>query len=169
VQELVNTADHEHGRELLATTRDLAAWLVSNGLARRGTRIGPGDLRRALELREALRALLIANSGSRPPPDALATLRRAADRAGLTIQFGARGGAELEATRGGADGAFGRILAIVFVAMADGSWPRLKACPNCAWAFYDYSRNRSAIWCSMALCGNRLKTRAYRRRKAHAP
>ena len=43
-------------------------------------------------------------------------------------------------------------------------WERLKACPQCGWSFYDYSRNRSATWCSMSLCGNRLKTRAYRRR-----
>jgi predicted RNA-binding Zn ribbon-like protein len=51
--------------------------------------------------------------------------------------------------------------------MVDGSWSRLKACRNhgCRWAFYDYSRNRSASWCSMQLCGNRTKTRTYRRRR----
>jgi predicted RNA-binding Zn ribbon-like protein len=32
-------------------------------------------------------------------------------------------------------------------------------------SFYDYSPNRSAAWCSMQLCGNRAKTRAYRRRR----
>jgi predicted RNA-binding Zn ribbon-like protein len=49
--------------------------------------------------------------------------------------------------------------------MLDGSWSRLKACRQCGWAFYDYSRNRSGSWCSMQLCGNRTKTRAYRRRQ----
>ena len=45
---------------------------------------------------------------------------------------------------------------------------RLKACPNCNWCFYDYSPNRSASWCSMKICGNRKKTREYRRRLASA-
>jgi predicted RNA-binding Zn ribbon-like protein len=50
--------------------------------------------------------------------------------------------------------------------MLDGTWGRLKACRNCHWSFYDRSPNRSATWCSMQLCGNRTKTRAYRRRKS---
>jgi predicted RNA-binding Zn ribbon-like protein len=49
--------------------------------------------------------------------------------------------------------------------MLDGTWVRLKACRNCHWSFYDYSPNRSATWCSMQLCGNRTKTRAYRSRR----
>jgi predicted RNA-binding Zn ribbon-like protein len=53
--------------------------------------------------------------------------------------------------------------------MSDGSWSRLKCCRNhdCRWSFYDYSKNRSATWCSMQICGNRTKTRAYRQR-AHS-
>ena len=52
-------------------------------------------------------------------------------------------------------------------AIADGSWHRLKACPNeeCTWVFYDASKNRSAKWCAMARCGDRMKARAYRRRR----
>ena len=48
-----------------------------------------------------------------------------------------------------------------------GAWERLKACPaeDCEWAFFDVSRNRSRTWCSMEECGNRAKTRRYRRRK----
>ena len=57
------------------------------------------------------------------------------------------------------------LVACALGAMLDGSWGRLKACRNCHWSFYDYSPNRSATWCSMQLCGNRAKTRAYRRRK----
>jgi predicted RNA-binding Zn ribbon-like protein len=52
--------------------------------------------------------------------------------------------------------------------MLDGTWERLKACRNCRWSFYDYSPNRSGTWCSMQLCGNRRKTRAYRKRKRAA-
>jgi predicted RNA-binding Zn ribbon-like protein len=62
--------------------------------------------------------------------------------------------------------ALGAILAIVYQSMADGTWSRLKACRSdtCQWAFYDTSKNRSAHWCTMAVCGNRAKARAYRRR-----
>lgn len=36
---------------------------------------------------------------------------------------------------------------------------RLRACPNCCWLFLDKSRNGSRIWCDMAVCGNRQKSR----------
>jgi predicted RNA-binding Zn ribbon-like protein len=51
--------------------------------------------------------------------------------------------------------------------MADGTWPRVKACPgpHCGWLFYDGSRNRSRQWCSMAICGNRVKSATFRERR----
>ena len=51
-------------------------------------------------------------------------------------------------------------------AQADGTWHRLKACADdgCRWAFYDHSKNRRGRWCSMAVCGNQHKARAYRER-----
>jgi predicted RNA-binding Zn ribbon-like protein len=54
----------------------------------------------------------------------------------------------------------------VHEARGDGTWERLKACrePSCVWAFYDYSKNRSAAWCSMEVCGNRNKVRLFRTR-----
>jgi predicted RNA-binding Zn ribbon-like protein len=56
----------------------------------------------------------------------------------------------------------------VLAARQDGTFARLKACPHarCGWAFYDTSRNRSAQWCSMRICGNRTKGEAFRRRRA---
>ncbi|HEX2295155.1 MAG TPA: CGNR zinc finger domain-containing protein, partial [Actinomycetota bacterium] len=51
--------------------------------------------------------------------------------------------------------------------MSDGTWSRMKACKRdrCRWLFYDHSRNRSAVWCLMEVCGNKEKAAAYRRRK----
>ena len=51
--------------------------------------------------------------------------------------------------------------------MLDGTWVRLKACPgrDCGWVFYDHSRNQSARWCSMKVCGDREKARAYYQRR----
>jgi predicted RNA-binding Zn ribbon-like protein len=55
----------------------------------------------------------------------------------------------------------------MYTAMADGSWYRLKSCrkDSCRWAFYDRSRNRSRSWCSMSVCGNRMKATRFRERR----
>ena len=62
------------------------------------------------------------------------------------------------------------LLGIVLLAQTNGEWERLKLCenPECLWAFYDGSRNRSGSWCRMGQCGNRLKNRAYRERQRSA-
>jgi predicted RNA-binding Zn ribbon-like protein len=168
VQEFVNTADHEHEREWLVTPEDLRAWLAARHLVPESVRVGRADLRTALELREALRALLRANSDGSVGSASLETLDRVAQKARLTVGFDWRRRPELVPLASGLDAALGRIVVIVFVAMVDGSWQRLKACRNCRWAFYDYSKNRSASWCSMSICGNRLKGHAYRERRRRA-
>jgi len=165
VQLLVNTRDHEHGREWLPDPQALADWVAEHQLAS-GVQASDADLRRALELREALRSLLRANNGRPAEPDAAATFNAVAQAAGLTLELSAEGVVAIAPQGGGLDGALGRIVAVAFGAMLDGSWTRLKACRRCGWGFYDYSKNRSAGWCSMALCGNRVKTRAYRSRHA---
>jgi predicted RNA-binding Zn ribbon-like protein len=154
VQRLVNTVDFERDRDWLG---DL--------LADEGVQATPGELERARDVREAIRELLYANNRQPTEGDPYGLLRRAADRAGFTLDLEAP---TLTAAAPGVDGLLGRVLAVAYGAMVDGSWNRLKACRNhgCRWAFYDYSRNRSASWCSMQLCGNRTKTRAYRRRHA---
>jgi predicted RNA-binding Zn ribbon-like protein len=47
---------------------------------------------------------------------------------------------------------------------------RVRECaaPDCALLFVDKSRPGRRQWCSMEGCGNRRKTRAYRRRSALA-
>jgi predicted RNA-binding Zn ribbon-like protein len=152
VQQFVNTTDHGHGRELLASPEGLRAWLGEHGL--NGDPVGGAALVRARAVREALRTMI---SSGRPGPE----LDDAARRARLTIDFDTR---RLVPTAPGIDGALGTILAAVYDAIGDGSWQRLKTCPNCRWAFWDASRNRSAAWCSMQLCGNRLKVRRHRDR-----
>ncbi|HEX6654657.1 MAG TPA: CGNR zinc finger domain-containing protein, partial [Candidatus Limnocylindria bacterium] len=34
--------------------------------------------------------------------------------------------------------------------------------------FFDRSRNRSGTWCTMAVCGSRMKSRSYRSRRRAA-
>jgi predicted RNA-binding Zn ribbon-like protein len=170
VQGVVNTRDLETGRDELASPEQLHAWLVRFGLLEQEDVVTPDDFQRALAVREALRALLLANTGRTEDANAVPTLNRAAARSPLVVTFTAQGASNLETSVGGVDGALGRLLAIVVRAMADGTWQRLKACVNeaCHWAFYDYSKNQSGMWCSMAICGSRMKARTYRQRKSQA-
>jgi predicted RNA-binding Zn ribbon-like protein len=171
VREFVNTVDIEQGSETFNTPPELARWLADHRLAAAGTTATPRDLRHAVELREALRAVLLAHNGADVPPLAAAgALDRAAQRGGVSLRFDSRGAATLEAGAPGVDGALGRLLAIIYGSIGDGTWQRLKACrdPRCEWAFYDHTKNRSGTWCSMDGCGNRAKARAYRERHGGA-
>jgi predicted RNA-binding Zn ribbon-like protein len=169
IHAFVNTVDLEHIREWLGSPAELAAWLDdANLLAPGAAPPDEDDVRRALELREALRALLLANvTGEPADASARGVLEATADRAHLAVRFPpgyARG--TLVPAADGAAGALGTLVAIAYDAMADGSWRRLKACPRdrCHAAFYDRSRNVSGIWCDMAVCGSREKAATYYRR-----
>ena len=168
LQQFVNTRDLEDDVELLQAPADLRRWLGAHDLAAPSTRISDADFKRAIEVREAFRAVLHANNGAPLDPAAAATLDAAARDAELTVRWDNHGHAELAPAHRGLEGAFGRLLAIAYRARVEGTWERLKACPDegCGWAFYDRSRNRSSTWCSMAVCGNRAKARAFRERRA---
>jgi predicted RNA-binding Zn ribbon-like protein len=168
VREFVNTADLEGGDEELASPAGLARWLGARDLLESEAEVGEKDLERAIAVREALRAQLKAHNGSDRDPEAVATLHEAANRAGIALSFDEAGASRLEPRTPGADGAIGRLLTIVHEAEHDGTWPRLKACPwhTCEWAFYDNTKNASGVWCTMEVCGNRAKAKAYRERHA---
>lgn len=163
----MNTVDVQHGLEWLAEPADLHRFAAEYTLADPAFEVTRAALRRTHELREALRTLLVANNGGPPPgAGALDTLNDSARRARLTVQFGRPVEPRATPLATGVEGVLGQLVALTAGAIVDGTWIRLKACRNCRWAFYDRSRNRSATWCSMILCGNRLKTRAYRSRRA---
>jgi len=166
---LVNTVDREHGPDLFDDVAGLTDWLAARGLLDPGAAPEPADLEPARVLREALRSLMHANNGAPEDPEARAALDAAAAAAELRPTFPGEG-PELVPGRGGVEGALGRVVAATFAAMLDGSWARMKACPNdvCGWAFYDRSSNASATWCSMSVCGGRAKAGAYYRRRRGA-
>jgi predicted RNA-binding Zn ribbon-like protein len=125
--------------------------------------------RRAIAVREGLRALGRANNGEAIDLDRLDELNQAA--AGLPVVVSAQpGGWQLSPTTPGVDGFLASLMATLARSMADGSWTRVKAChrDSCRWLFFDQSRNRSGTWCSMAGCGSRMKARAYRARQREA-
>jgi predicted RNA-binding Zn ribbon-like protein len=145
VQLFLNSTDLSHEVDWLPD------WLAERRLE--------GERERALELREALRTLVQANGGAPVEEASVEIGNRSATR--LAVRLAPDGRPEV----GNGGDALDEIVAIALGAMLDGSWERLKACRNCRWSFFDYSPNRSATWCSMQICGNRAKTRAYRRRR----
>jgi predicted RNA-binding Zn ribbon-like protein len=157
VQAFIDTLDRDRGTDILAHTDEARAWLTSAGLD------AGDDLGLAREVRESLRALVGRNTGGRPlGREELEPLERVLRRGRPRLEVSADGQVRLEA-----DGLSGLLL-IVRDAQADGSWDRLKLCgnPDCRWAFYDRSHSRRGAWCDMASCGNRVKNRNLRARRA---
>src|SRR5712691_6465688 len=95
VRRFVNTVDHEHGREVLHSPARLQALLVELGLLDPGARVTARDLDHALELRETLRVLALANNGV--PTDAVL-------ESDLVVRIDGRTGV-LEPSRRDVDGA----------------------------------------------------------------
>jgi predicted RNA-binding Zn ribbon-like protein len=178
VQAFVDTLDTDLGTDVLAHADEARAWLADAGLRDPGPpgleRPDPefaGDLRLAREVRENIRALIGRNTGEEPlTGEDLEPLERVLGEARPRLEVTADGEVRLgpvpPATRL-ADGLLGLLL-IIRDAQADGSWARLKLCgnPDCRWAFYDRSHSRRGAWCDMASCGNRLKNRNLRARRA---
>jgi len=167
VQAFVNTFWRPgDGTDMLARPADLRAWLWECGLPGAEGPVSAAQLAQALDLREGLRGLLYVNNGATADPARQARLDAALD--GLSVGIRLTGsGPELAPAGGGVDGALGSLATAVARAMLEGRFSRLKACPgpHCGWAFYDHSRNGGGRWCSMSICGSRVKARAYYRRR----
>jgi predicted RNA-binding Zn ribbon-like protein len=168
VQSFVNTWDGDRNSDLLldpATARD---WLAEAGLWTAERAPDPAELHRARAVREAIRGLLMANSGGRAPaPGDIEPLQALADAARPSLRVDQGGQVTLGVEPAGQPGQ-GLLALLIAIrdAQRDGTWPRLKACgnPDCRWAFYDRSHGQVGAWCDMATCGNRIKNRRLRQR-----
>jgi predicted RNA-binding Zn ribbon-like protein len=153
--------------EVLRDPESLSEWLANHDLLEADSLLGPGDLERAVAVREGLRALASANNHEPLDEAAVDSLHRASAGAFTEIRLEPGGPQFTVKDSATLDGALGALLAGVARAMLDGTWARVKACPgrDCGWVFYDHSRNQSARWCSMKVCGDREKARAYYQRR----
>lgn len=168
VKDFVNTVElDEDDGEQLTSPEALGSWLRERGLLESSTQVNEPELDQTLVFREALRDLLSRNAGEVIDDSAIDVVNEQAARSSLRIRFEDADRAQLVPSAKGVNGALGRLLATIYKAMADGTWSRLKACRkhSCRWAFYDRSRNRSRSWCSMAVCGNRVKVSRFRQRQ----
>ncbi|MBN6053220.1 CGNR zinc finger domain-containing protein [Nonomuraea sp. RK-328] len=161
VRDFLNTLDVELGTDELASPAELALWLRERGLADPLDRATDDDLATALALREGLRAALRREAMGKEAAGEQTTGSSSLPVLPLRLVLDPL--PRLAPVENGIPGA----LAMIAAAVADASWERLKVCAEitCQWAFIDVSKNRSRSWCSMRVCGNRTKTRAYRARK----
>jgi predicted RNA-binding Zn ribbon-like protein len=169
LQRFINTHNHDFPADWdrIGTATKAQTWLRKYQLIGPRDAVSPGDARRLRELREALRALIVAHQHGEPDPSAAQLVRGAADRAHVRVGVDDEGHTALEPVEPGADGAVATLLGILHEAQLSGDWARMKGCRQCEYAFYDRSKNRSATWCSMSVCGNRTKNRTYYERRRH--
>jgi len=164
LQRFINTHNHDlpDDWDRLGTAEKARAWLGEKELvARDDGPISDDDAAALRALREAIRELVVANRKRDPDPAATEAVRAAARCAPLIVAVGEDGGTRLAPAGGGAAGAIATLLGILHEAQISGDWARMKGCRRCEYAFYDRSKNRSAAWCAMSICGNRTKNRAY--------
>ena len=171
--------------DLLDSFADLARWLAAAGLIdasraevlrRRwdGTKEGGTALAQTKHLRQALRELLAARlAGAKLPRRALDTLNTALRAARTTAQLEWNEQTESfsRTRRHDTDGKAAEAVTLVAEAaaalLAEKDLSLVRKCehPACVLHFYDTSKNRRRRWCSMDLCGNRMKVAAHYRRQ----
>ncbi|MDN0200926.1 CGNR zinc finger domain-containing protein [Streptomyces sp. S.PNR 29] len=151
VQSLVNTLDLEGGADSLDTAEGRARFELT-----------AQEVPRARELRESLRAALLAHAGH-PPHREVTPLGELLAAAPLVVAVDDTDGSATLAPAG-ARPLLTRVAEAVAEALVAGTWMRLKACEaaDCHWAYYDRSPAGRGRWCSMQLCGARAKMRRYR-------
>jgi len=179
----VSTRLEQERREYLHTYQDLVAWSqharllteeMADGLlhsAGRHPASAAAVLERAIALRETLYRVFSAIAQDRAPQEGdLAAVNAALHEtlSRLKIQPSA-GGFEWSWIVDGND--LDRMLWPITRSAAElltSEEPgRIRQCARdgCDWLFVDTSKNRSRRWCTMDVCGSRVKARRYYRRK----
>ncbi|GAA1205957.1 CGNR zinc finger domain-containing protein [Prauserella alba] len=151
VLDFLNTLDVEDDTDVLRSAAEWHAWAHARELT-------PGPIEDATRARRALRE---AAGDPAPGPGTADTAREL--RIPLDVAFRVSPAADPQLV---ADDAVSAVFTAAMRLGVLGDWRRIKICPadDCLWAFYDESRNRSRTWCSMQVCGNRVKARTFRKR-----
>ena len=154
--------------ERLRQPEDLARWPVEAGLGGEAPRVLRGDLERARWLRAAIaRVVFDWVDGRTLPARDVAVLNEAAARPDVVEALAVTGEPVVPARA-----SIGSVLstvardAIDLVTSEDPRRVRECGAEDCSLLFWDASRPGRRRWCSMAGCGNRVKTSRYRHRQA---
>jgi predicted RNA-binding Zn ribbon-like protein len=187
--DFVNTLDNRFSdtgpQELLPAYADLLRFaaqsrLLSAEQARKlardtGTRDAQRVLESAIELREALAAVLYARmDGAKLAAPQVAILERhfqemAVNRSLRTAK------SQLVWSWAGQDQQpeipLWKLAEAASDLLVSTEAKRVKDCgdPTCRWLFLDTSKNHTRRWCDMKICGNRMKARRFQARAAGIP
>ncbi|MFF3564870.1 CGNR zinc finger domain-containing protein [Streptomyces sp. NPDC002574] len=173
VQELLNTSPAGRPRQpdLLDTVdsaqdwldRVMDAWAAASGRTPDRVALIDRDLDELKRLRTRLRLALSARGGE--AGDALLATEP------VTLRLAADSTVTVEPLGDGARRVTSAVLAECLITQTLGTWRRLKICryDPCAVAFYDHSRNSSAVWHDARTCGNTVNLRASRERRRTRP
>jgi predicted RNA-binding Zn ribbon-like protein len=164
---------HAGGRpEQFADAPGLRQWLTAIGFA--DDAVTEADAVFARELRDALQQLLLAHAGDdNASSEAVAKAERYLERVAMRYPLApiiSEHDVTLRPTQPGLAGAIGSLLAGVATLAQAGVWTRVKACRNpiCHEAFFDRSRNASAVYHGPG-CASMVSMRAYRERRKTQP
>lgn len=166
--------------ELLSNFRDLERWLIASGMVVspktkaivrgwRNSADATAFLEQLITFRERLRkAVVQIESGSSPTDAFLAevnslllqyprhtSLRKRDGKVIREILFEPRQPRDL----------WVRIADATADLLTETESSRIRKCESCVVHFFDTSKKGSRRWCSMNICGNKLKVAAYQQRK----
>jgi len=168
--------------ELLTNAGALERWLVAAGLLRsqkakaqvrawRDSRQAVAFVHKLIAFRERLRTAAFRMEGRLLPGDAFLAevttlLKLHPERANLTKQ-GAKVVLRRQFEPRTPEDVWTPIVAATAELLSELDPSRIRKCESasCVVHFYDTSKKGSRRWCSMNICGNRLKVAAYQRRQ----
>ena len=166
--------------ELLPDVDALVRWLVALGLLTRenakdlarkwrDTPQAAAFLRDLLKFRERLRAVVIRQEAGLSVSDTfIAELNSLLKRYPSVIALRRNGnevGLEAAFTPKKPNDLWVPIANAVADLLSDKSLERVRKCEGCIVHFLDTSKKGSRRWCSMNICGNKIKVAAYQQRK----
>ena len=166
--------------ELLPDVRALERWMIASGMVTstkakttlrswRNSAEASAFLRQLIAFRERLReAVLQMESGSLPADAFLTEVNSRLVQHPLAVLLHKRDGQVIRETsfelRRPVD-LWAPIMDATADLLVETEWPRLRKCESCVVHFFDTSKKGSRRWCSMNICGNKLKVAAYQKRK----
>lgn len=155
----------------LGGPRELGAWMAKRGLLFTGARITPPMFGDALQLRASVRAYLQCDPAERRKnKEAVQSLNAALKLFPLVARAQVDHSMVLGTARDDALAGLSAVVAELYDGSVRGTLDRLKMCAaeECRRVFFDRSKPATRRWCMSTLCGNRMKTRAYRERQRDA-
>jgi predicted RNA-binding Zn ribbon-like protein len=162
-------AQHQQDDEL-GHADELASWMQQRRLLKPGAKVTAAVFDTALRLRTGLRDYLQLDPQERRGKAATRALNEMIAAFPMIAELGGETGAILRPARDDALAGLSALAIELYDGARDGSLDRLKMCAadECHRVFYDRSKPATRRWCMSTLCGNRIKTRAYRERQRDA-